>query len=84
MSQSRENLRTDRRMDGQTLFYRTIPAEAGTPATSLQQVTGGNTLNLNRIFSKNSTTQEIITILRPKSDSKTYTKKKTSNQKLNL
>ena len=47
MSQSRENLRTDRRMDGQNLFYRTIPAEPGTPATSLQQVTGGNTPNLN-------------------------------------
>ena len=47
MSQSQENLPTDRRMDGQTLFYRTIPAEAGTPATSLQQVTGGNTPNLN-------------------------------------
>ena len=29
MSQSRENLRTDGRTDGQTLFYRTLPAEAG-------------------------------------------------------
>ena len=46
MSQSRENLRTDRRMDGQTLFYRTFPAESGDLTTSLQQVTGGNTQNL--------------------------------------
>ena len=33
-----------------------------------------------RTFSKNSTTQENINILRPKEDCKTYTKKKTSNQ----
>ena len=46
MSQSRENLRTDGRMDGQTLFYRTLPGEAGVPTTSFQQVTGGNTPNL--------------------------------------
>ena len=46
MSQFRENLKTDGRMDGQTLFYRTLPAEAGGPTTSLQQVTGGNTPNL--------------------------------------
>ena len=46
MSQSRENLRIDRRMDEQTLFYRTLPAEDGDPTTSLQQVTGGNTPNL--------------------------------------
>ena len=46
MSQSRENLRTDGRMDEQTLFYRTLPADAGGPTTSLQQVTGGNTPNL--------------------------------------
>ena len=46
MSQSRENLRTDERMDGQTQFYRTLPAEARGPTTSLQQVTGGSTPNL--------------------------------------
>ena len=34
MSQSRKNLRTDRRVDEQTLFYRTLPAEAEGPATS--------------------------------------------------
>ena len=46
MSQSRKNLRTDGKMDGQTLFHRTFPAEAEDPTTSLQQVTGGNTPNL--------------------------------------
>ena len=46
MSQFRENLKTDGRMNGQTLFYRTLPAEAGGPTTSLQQVTGENTPNL--------------------------------------
>ena len=46
MSQSRGNLRTDGRMDGHTLIYRTFPAEDGRPTTSLQQVTGGNTPNL--------------------------------------
>ena len=46
MSQSRENLWTDGRMDGQTLFYRILPANIGGPTTSLQQVTGGNTPNL--------------------------------------
>ena len=46
MSQSRENLRIDRRMDGQTLFYRTLPAEDEGPTTSLQQVIGGNAPNL--------------------------------------
>ena len=54
MSQSQENLRMDRRTDGrtdgrrdrQTLFYRTLPAEAEDPTTSLQQVTDGNTPNL--------------------------------------
>ena len=39
MDQSRENLRTDERMDGQTLFYRTLPAEAEGPTISLQQMT---------------------------------------------
>ena len=29
MSQSWENLRTDGRTDGRTIFYRTLPAEAG-------------------------------------------------------
>ena len=46
MSQSREDLTRDGRMDGQTLFYRTIRAEARGPTTSLQQVTGGHTANL--------------------------------------
>ena len=47
MSQSRENLRTDGRMDGETLFYKkNLPTEAEGPTTSLQQVTGGNTPNL--------------------------------------
>ena len=46
MSQSRENVHKDGRMDGQTLFYSTLLAEAGAPTTSLQQVTGGNTPNL--------------------------------------
>ena len=45
MSQPRENVRADGRMDGQTLFYRTLPTTGG-PTTSLQQVTGGNTPNL--------------------------------------
>ena len=46
MSQSRENLWTDGRIDGQALFYRILRAEAGGPTTSRQQVTGGNTPNL--------------------------------------
>ena len=46
MSQSQENLRADKRRDRQTLFYRTLPAEARDPTASLQQVTGGNTPNL--------------------------------------
>ena len=45
MNQSRENLRTNGRMDGQTLFYRTLPVEARVPTNSLQQVTGGNMPN---------------------------------------
>ena len=49
-SQFQENLWTgrsaDRRRDEQTLFYGTLYAEVGPPLTSLQQVTGGNTLNL--------------------------------------
>ena len=31
ISQSRENLRTDGRTTGQTIFYRTLPSEAGGP-----------------------------------------------------
>ena len=50
MSQSQENSwrggRADRMRDRQTLFYRTLPAEAWIPTTSLQQVTGGNTPNI--------------------------------------
>ena len=46
MSQSREDLRADGRMDAETLFYRTLPVEDGSPTTSLQQVAGGNTPNL--------------------------------------
>ena len=46
MSQFRENVRTDERIDGQILFYRTLPAEVGRRTTSLQQVTGENTPNL--------------------------------------
>ena len=35
------------RTDGQkNLFYRTLPAKAGDPTTSLQQLTGGNTPDL--------------------------------------
>ena len=45
MSQSQENLRAEGRRDRQTIFYRTLPAE-DRDATSLQQVTGGNTPNL--------------------------------------
>ena len=45
MSQSQENLRADGRRGRQTLFYRTLPAEAR-DTTSLQQVSGGNTTNL--------------------------------------
>ena len=46
MNQSQENLRPDERRDRQTPFYRTLPAEARDPITSLQKVTGGNTPNL--------------------------------------
>ena len=46
MNQSCENLRTDRRMDGQILFHRTFPTDVDGPTTSLQQVTGGNTSNI--------------------------------------
>ena len=45
MTQSRENLRRDGRTEGQTLFYRTLPAEAGgrkNPRSQSQlQVHGG-------------------------------------------
>ena len=89
MSQSQENLRAVGRRDRQTLFYRILPAEARDPRTSFQHVTGGeytkSCLKENaKIFSKHSTTQENITILRlKKTKKKTYTKEKTSNQKLN-
>ena len=46
MSQYQENVQTDGRMNGQTLFYSTIPAKTRAPTTSLQQVIGGNTPNL--------------------------------------
>ena len=46
MSQFRENVWTDERIDGQILFYRTLPTEVGRPTTSLQQVTGEKTPNL--------------------------------------
>ena len=50
MRQSQENVwiggRAERRRDRQILSYRTFPAEAGGPTTSLQQVIGGNTPNL--------------------------------------
>ena len=46
MRQSREKLRTDTRINGQTLFYRTFQDKDGGPTTSLQQLTGGNTPNL--------------------------------------
>ena len=35
-----------KKKDRQTLFYRTLPAEAGGPTTSLQEMTGGNRPNL--------------------------------------
>ena len=40
MSQSRENLQTDGRVDGQTLFYETLPTEDGVqePLVSESQV----------------------------------------------
>ena len=70
MSQSQENLWADGRRDRQTIFYMTLSAETRGTATSLQQLTAGNTPNLvkdnGKIFSKNSTTQENITILRLK------------------
>ena len=74
MSQSHVNIRADRR-DRQTLFYRTLPAKAKDPTTSLQQVTGGNTPN----FVLKRTLRYLLKIppLKP------YTKGKTSNQKLN-
>ena len=46
MSQSQENLWADGRRDRQTIFYRTLPAEARGTTTFLQQVTAGNTPNL--------------------------------------
>ena len=50
MSQSQEDVRTNGRKNGrrdrQTIFYRTLPAKAGGPATSLHQATGRHTPNL--------------------------------------
>ena len=46
MSQSQENLQADGRRDTQTVFYRTLPAEARDQTTCPQQATGGNTPNL--------------------------------------
>ena len=46
ISQSQKNLQVDGRRDRQTLFYRSLPAKARDPTTSLQQVTSGNTPNL--------------------------------------
>ena len=46
MSQSQENVWANRWSDRQSLFHRTLPAEARDTRTSLQQVTGGNTPNL--------------------------------------
>ena len=48
MSESRENLRTDGRTEGQTLFYRTLLAEAGSP-TSKQSLEHFKILN-QRLF----------------------------------
>ena len=45
MSQCQENLQADRRRDRQTIFYRTLSAEAR-DTTPLQQVIGGNTPDL--------------------------------------
>ena len=58
-------------MDGQTLFYKTVPAEDGGPTISLQQATSGNTPNLilKRMlgyFLKIPPLKESITILRLK------------------
>ena len=61
MSQSRENLQTDGRMDEQTLFYKTFPAEDGGPATSLAsdwwKYNKSYFKENAKIFSKNSTIQ---------------------------
>ena len=38
MSQSRENVWMDGRTDGQTVFYRTLPAETGGPTTGNCQI----------------------------------------------
>ena len=37
MSQSRKNLRTDGKTDGEILFYRTLPAKTGGPKTELNE-----------------------------------------------
>ena len=74
MSQSRENLRTDRRMDGQTLFYRTLLAEVS--ASEWWEYTKSSFKENAKTFSKNSTTQENIIIPRLKQDHKLIQKRK--------
>ena len=71
MSQSQENLQADGRRDSQILFYRTLPAEARDP-NNLSSASDWWEYNQSffkenaMISSKNSTTQENITILRLK------------------
>ena len=67
MSQFQENLQTGR-MDRQTLLYRTLPAVAEVPTTSSDwwEYTKSCFKENAKISSKNSTTQENITILRLK------------------
>ena len=86
MSQSQGILWADGMSDRQTLFHRTLPAEARDPTTSLQQVTGGNTPNLVlkrtlRYFPKIPPIKKncnFKTKIRQKRE-----KQKTSNQKFN-
>ena len=75
MSQSQENLwtdgRADRRRDRQTLFYRTLPNEAGESKNLSSASDWGQYIKSffkanAGIFSKNFTTQENTTILRLK------------------
>ena len=75
ISQSQENLwtdgRADRRRDRQTLFYRTLPTEAGESKNLSSASDWGQYIKSffkanAGIFSKNSTTQENTTILRLK------------------
>ena len=59
MSQSQESLWADGRRDKQTISYMTLPAETWEYTKSCFKDNA-------KIFSKNSTTQENITILRLK------------------